>query len=119
VFCIIQLFLAFLKGRLMSDTFKGAIRPLHDRILMKRMENEQKSAGGIYIPDSAQEKTQYGTVVSVGGGRVMDDGSVKPLDLKAGDKIVVGKFSGTEVQVSGQEYLILKEDEVLGVLESD
>ena len=101
----------------MSDTFKGAIKPLHDRILMERMESEQKSSGGIIIPDTAQEKTQYGTVVSTGEGKILDDGTVRPMKLKSGDKVVVGKFSGTEVKVSGKEYLILREDEVLGVVE--
>lgn len=93
------------------------IRPLADRVLIKRLESEQKTAAGIIIPDTAQEKTQLGSVVAVGEGRVAHDGSIKPLTVKAGDTVLFGKFSGTEVKYDGQEYLILKEDEVLGIVQ--
>ena len=102
----------------MSESFKGAIKPLYDRVLVKRLENEQTSAGGIIIPDTAQEKTQYGTIVSAGEGKVANDGSVRALKVKAGDKVVFGKFSGTEVAFGGEEYLILKEEEILGRFEA-
>ncbi|MCK4499805.1 co-chaperone GroES [Candidatus Babeliales bacterium] len=93
------------------------LRPLFDRVLIKRLESEQTSPGGIIIPDTAQEKTQTGTVVSVGTGRVSKDGSVRPLQVKEGNKILFGKFSGSEVKFDGEEYLILREDEILGTLE--
>ena len=93
------------------------IKPLSDRILIKRLESEQKTAAGIIIPDTAQEKTQLGNVISVGDGRVAKDGSKKPLTVKEGDTVLFGKFSGTEVKYDGQEYLILKEDEVLGIVQ--
>lgn len=102
----------------MSQTFKGAIRPLHDRVVIKRVENEQISAGGIYIPDTAQEKTQLGTVIAAGTGKVFNDGTIRPLNVKSGDKVIFGKFSGTEVSYSGEDFLILREDEILGLLES-
>jgi chaperonin GroES len=101
----------------MSEKFKGAIKPLHDRVLVKRLENEQMSAGGIIIPDTAQEKTQYGTVVSIGEGKTLNDGTVKKLNVKEGDRIIFGKFSGTEVKLTGKEFLILREDEILGRIE--
>jgi chaperonin GroES len=93
------------------------IRPLNDRVLVKRLESEQKTAGGIIIPDTAQEKTQYATVIAVGEGRVINDGTTRPLKIQKGDKILFGKFSGTEVKFSGEEFLILREDELLGVVE--
>ena len=94
------------------------LRPLHDRIVVKRMEEtEQKSAGGIVIPDSAKEKPQEGEVIAVGSGKRTDEGKVLPLDVKAGDKILFGKYSGSEVKIDGQEYIIMREDEVLGVIE--
>jgi chaperonin GroES len=102
----------------MSEKFKGAIKPMYDRVLVKRLENKQKSAGGIIIPDTAQEKTQYGTVVAAGEGKLVADGSLRPLKVKAGDCVIFGKFSGTEVAVSGEEFLILREEEILGRLES-
>jgi chaperonin GroES len=102
----------------MSEKFKGAIRPLYDRVLVKRLESEQKSAGGIIIPDTAQEKTQYGTVVAAGEGKLNADGSIRPLRVGQGDQIIFGKFSGTEVKYSGEEFLILREEEILGKLEA-
>jgi len=92
-------------------------RPLHDRVLVRRVEAEAKTAGGIIIPDTAQEKPQEGEVVSVGTGARADDGKVTPLDVKAGDKILFGKWSGTEVKIDGEELLIMKETDVMGVIE--
>ncbi len=93
------------------------IRPLQDRIIVLRIEEEETSAGGIIIPDTAKEKPQEGKVVAVGKGKVADDGKVLKLDVKKGDRILFGKYSGSEVSVSGTEYLIMREDDVLGVLE--
>ena len=101
----------------MSENFQGAIRPLYDRVLVKRLESEQKSAGGIIIPDTAQEKTQYGTVVAAGEGKLLNDGSVRALKIAKGDRVLFGKFSGTEVKLAGDEFLILREEEILGKLE--
>lgn len=92
------------------------IKPLYDKILIKRLESEQKTASGIIIPDTAQEKTQLGTVISVGDGRVSSDGTKRPLIVKEGNTIIFGKYSGTDVKYNGEEYLILKEDEVLGIV---
>jgi chaperonin GroES len=92
-------------------------RPLHDRILIKRIEEKETVKGGIIIPDSAKEKPQEGEVVAVGGGKKEKDGKVVPLDVKAGDRILFGKYSGTDIKIDNEEYLILKEEEVLGVLE--
>ena len=94
------------------------IRPLADRLIVKRVdEQEQKSAGGIIIPDTAKEKPQEGKVVAVGRGKLNDDGKVIPLDVKAGDRILFGKYSGSEIKIDGNEYLILREDEILAILE--
>ena len=93
------------------------IRPLHDRILVKRIEEEAKSKGGIIIPDTAKEKPQEGKVIAVGNGKVNDDGQLKPLDVHKGDRILFGKYSGTEIQLEGEEHLIIREDDVLAVLE--
>ncbi len=93
-------------------------RPLHDRVLVRRVTQEEKSAGGIIIPDTAQEKPQEGKVIAVGGGRISDDGSVHKLDVSAGDMILFGKWSGTEVKVDGEELLIMKESDVLGIIET-
>ncbi len=94
------------------------IRPLQDRLLVKRLEKDDKSKGGIIIPDTAKEKPQEGEVVAVGKGKVGDDGKVVPLDVKKGDKILFSKYAGTEVKIDGQEVLIMREDDVLGVLEA-
>jgi chaperonin GroES len=95
------------------------IRPLADRLIVKRIETaEQKSAGGIIIPDTAKEKPQEGKVVAVGKGKINDDGKVTPLDIKAGDRILFGKYSGSEIKIDGEEHLILREDDVLGVVEA-
>ncbi len=93
------------------------VTPLYDRILIKRVEGEDKTAGGIIIPDTAKEKTQIGVAVSVGNGKLNDDGSIRPMNVKVDDKILFGKFSGVEVSFGGQDYLILREDEVLGIVE--
>ena len=93
------------------------IRPLQDRVIVERVEEEERTKGGLIIPDSAKEKPQEGKVVSVGKGKMGEDGKVTPLDVKAGDKILFGKYSGTEVKLSGEEYLIMREDDILGVIE--
>jgi len=93
------------------------IRPLHDRILVKRVEEQEVKKGGIIIPDTAKEKPQEGKVIAVGNGKVTDEGKKIPLDVKAGDRILFGKYSGSEVKVEDEEYLILREEDVLGILE--
>ncbi len=93
-----------------------AFRPLHDRVLVRRVEKKKKTAGGIIIPDTAQEKPQEGEVVSVGTGTRADDGTVTALDVKAGDKILFGKWSGTEVKIDGEDLLIMKESDILGIV---
>jgi chaperonin GroES len=93
-------------------------RPLHDRILIERIEEKESIKGGIIIPDSAKEKPQEGEVIAVGGGKKNEEGKVFPLDVKAGDRILFGKYSGTEIKIEERDYLILKEDEVLGVIET-
>jgi chaperonin GroES len=92
------------------------VKPLRDRVLVRRIEKEEEKVGGIIIPDSAKEKPTEAEVVAVGSGRVLEDGKRVPLDIKAGDKVLVGKWSGTDVKIDGEEYLILKEEEILGVL---
>ena len=94
------------------------IRPLQDRVIIKRMEEEKMSSGGIVIPDSATEKPIKGEVVAVGNGLVLDNGEIRPLDLKVGDKVLFGKYSGTEVKLDGEELLVMKEDDVMAVLEA-
>ena len=93
------------------------VRPLHDRILVKRLEEEATTKGGIIIPDTAKEKPVEGEVIAVGSGKVTDKGEVRPLAVKKGDRILFGKYSGTEIKIEGVEHLILREDEVLGVIE--
>jgi chaperonin GroES len=93
------------------------IRPLHDRVLVERMEEKEVRKGGIIIPDTAKEKPQEGKVIAVGNGKVGDDGKKIPLDVKAGDKILFGKYSGSEVKIEEQEYLILREEDILAILE--
>jgi chaperonin GroES len=93
------------------------IRPLHDRIIVKRMEEQEVKKGGIIIPDSAKEKPQEGKVIAVGNGKIAEDGKRIPLDVKAGDKILFGKYSGSEVKVDDEEYLILREEDVLAIME--
>jgi chaperonin GroES len=93
------------------------IRPLHDRILVRREEEKEAKKGGIIIPDSAKEKPQEGTIIAVGNGRVTDDGKKVPLDVRAHDRILFGKYSGSEVKIDDEEYLIMKEEDVLAILE--
>ncbi len=94
------------------------VRPLHDRILIKRIEEQETMKGGIIIPDTAKEKPQEGEVIAVGNGKKTEDGKLIALDVKAGDRILFGKYSGTEIKIDDQEFLILREEEVLGVIES-
>jgi chaperonin GroES len=94
------------------------VRPLHDRIIVQRIEEGEQKVGGIIIPDTAKEKPQQGKVIAAGSGKAKDDGKRIPLDVKAGDLILFGKYSGQEIKLDGQEYLIMREDEVLGVLEN-
>ena len=98
---------------------KNKIRPLQDRIIVERIEGDEKTASGLYIPDSAKEKPQQGRVVSIGKGKVREDGTVQPLDLKEGDKILFGKYSGTEIKIDGNEHLIMHQEDILGILESN
>ena len=92
-------------------------RPLHDRLLVKRVEAEEKSKGGIIIPETAKEKPIEGRVIAVGNGKVLENGTTRKLEVKAGDRVLFGKYSGTEIKVEGDEHVILREDEVLGILE--
>jgi len=96
----------------------STIRPLQDRVLIRRIKEEEKSKGGIIIPDTAKEKPVEGMVVATGSGKVLKNGKVRPLDVKKGDRILFGKYSGTEVKIDGEEHLILREDDILGVIES-
>ena len=94
-----------------------AIRPLHDRVLVRRNEEEATSAGGIILTDSAKEKPAEGEVIACGNGKILDNGELRALDLKKGDKVLFGKYSGTEVKVSGDDFLVLREDDIMGVIE--
>ncbi len=93
------------------------IRPLQDRLIVKRIEEETRTAGGLIIPDTAKEKPQMGEVVAAGNGKKTDDGKVLPLDVKVGDKVLFGKYAGTEIKVEGKEFLMMREDDILGVVE--
>ena len=94
------------------------IRPLHDRVIVKRMEEERVSAGGIVIPDSATEKPVRGEVIAAGNGKILENGSVRPIAVTAGDKVLFGKYSGTEVKVDGEELLVMREEDIMGVIEA-
>jgi chaperonin GroES len=94
------------------------IRPLHDRVIVKRLEEERTSPGGIVIPDTAAEKPIQGKIIAVGKGKILENGEVRPLDVKVGDKILFGKYSGTEVKVDGEELLVMREEDVVAVIES-
>ena len=94
------------------------IRPLHDRIIVKRLEEERKTASGIVIPDTAAEKPDQGEVLAIGKGKVLEDGKVRPIDLKVGDRVLFGKYSGQAVKVKGEELLVIREEDVMGVLEA-
>ncbi len=93
------------------------IRPLHDRIIVERLEEETKTAGGLIIPDTAKEKPQQGKIIAVGKGKKTEDGKVLPLDVKVGDKVLFGKYSGTDIKLDGKEFLMMREDDILGVVE--
>lgn len=93
------------------------IRPLQDRIIVERLEEETKTAGGLIIPDTAKEKPQQGKVIAVGKGKKTEDGKVLPLDVKVGDKVLFGKYAGTDIKIDGQEFLMMREDDILGVVE--
>ena len=95
-----------------------SIRPLRDRVIVRRVEEQEQVRGGIYIPDTAKEKPQEGEVIAAGNGRILDNGSKVELDVKAGDRVLFGKYAGTEIKLDGEEYLILREDDILGVIES-
>ena len=91
-------------------------RPLHDRVIVKRVEEEDKTAGGIIIPDAAKEKPQQGKVIAVGKGKILENGKVSPLDVKKGDRILFGKYSGQEIKIDGEEHLIMREDDILAII---
>jgi chaperonin GroES len=93
------------------------IRPLHDRVIVRRLDEERKTPGGIVIPDTAKEKPVQGEVVAIGTGKILEDGKVRPLDVKVGDKILFGKYSGTEVKVGAEELLVMREEDIMGVVE--
>jgi chaperonin GroES len=95
------------------------IRPLYDRIVVKRIEEQEQKVGGLYIPDSAKEKPQEGEVMAVGKGKRLEDGTVVPLDVQVGDRILFGKYSGSDIKMGSDEYMIMREDEVLGILETE
>lgn len=95
-----------------------SIRPLHDRVLIQRIEEEQQARGGIIIPDTAKEKPQQGKVIATGDGKINEDGTRRPLDVKPGDQVLFGKYSGSEVKIDDQEYLIMREDEILGIFKT-
>ena len=94
-----------------------AIRPLHDRVIVKRVKEEEKTKGGIIIPDTAKEKPVEGKVIAVGNGKITDDGKVRKLEVKAGDRVLFGKYSGTEVKIDGEEYFILREEDIVGIID--
>lgn len=100
----------------MRERYPMSFRPLHDRVLVRRVEAEEKTAGGIIIPDSAKEKPAEGVIVSVGSGARAENGTITPLDVKAGDRVLFGKWSGTEIKVAGEDLLIMKESDILGVI---
>ncbi len=93
------------------------IRPLHDRVIVRRLEEERKTAGGIVIPDTAAEKPVRGEVIAVGNGKILENGDTRPLDVKVGDKVLFGKYSGTEVKVDGEELVVMREDDIMAVFE--
>ncbi len=92
------------------------VRPLHDRVLVKRFDEEEKTKGGIFIPDNAKEKPIQGEIIAVGTGRVAEDGKIRPLDVKKGDRVLFGKYAGTEIKIEGEEFLMMREEDILGVL---
>ena len=103
---------------MISEESDRKIRPLHDRIIVKRLEEERRTASGIVIPDTAAEKPDQGEVIAVGNGKVLEDGKIRPVDLKIGDKVLFGKYSGQTVKVKGEELLVMREEDVMGVVEA-
>jgi chaperonin GroES len=93
------------------------VRPLHDRVLVKRLPEEEKSKGGIIIPDTAKEKPAQGEIIAVGTGRVAEDGKIRPLDVKKGDKVLFGKYAGNEIKINGDEFLMMREEDILGIIQ--
>ena len=93
------------------------IRPLHDRVVVKRLEEERKTASGIVIPDTAAEKPDTGEIIAVGNGKILEDGKVRPLDIKVGDRVLFSKYAGTEIKIEGEEHLMMREEDILGVIE--
>ena len=93
------------------------IRPLHDRVVVKRLEEERTSAGGIVLPDSATEKPSEGEIIAAGNGKLLDNGEIRALDVKVGDKVLFGKYSGNEVKIDGEDYIVMREDDIMGVIE--
>ncbi len=102
---------------LFSEEKTMNIRPLHDRLIVKRFDEEEKTKGGIIIPDNAKEKPQQGEVIAVGSGKVLEDGKKAPLEVKKGDRVLFGKYSGTEIKIDGTEYLMMREEDILGIVE--
>jgi chaperonin GroES len=100
-----------------EEIVKMKIRPLHDRVIVKRIEEEEKTKGGIIIPDTAKEKPSEGKVVAVGKGKLLENGTVQPLEVKKGDKILFGKYAGTDVKIEGAEHLIMREDDIIAIIE--
>lgn len=100
-----------------STNTSVGVRPLHDRILVRRMAEEEKTAGGLYIPDTAKEKPQRGEIVAAGKGRVTEDGKTLPLEVRVGDQVLFGKYSGTELKLGGHEYLMMREEDILGIIQ--
>ena len=100
-----------------EEHWRMKLRPLHDRVVVKRVDEEQKTAGGIIIPDTAKEKPQQGRVLAVGRGRILEDGKVVPLMVKAGDLVLFSKYAGTDIKIEGEEHLIMREDDILAILE--
>ncbi len=94
------------------------VRPLHDRVIVRRLDEEEKSAGGIIIPDTAKEKPIQGEIIAAGKGKILENGDVRPLDVKPGDRVIFSKYAGTEIKLDGEEYLMMREDDILGVIES-
>ena len=94
-----------------------SIRPLHDRVLVRRIEDETTSPGGIVIPDSAKEKPAQGEIIAAGNGKILENGDIRPLDVKVGDRVLFGKYAGTEVKVEGEELLVMREDDIVGVID--
>jgi chaperonin GroES len=96
---------------------KMKVRPLHDRVIVKRIEEEETTKGGIIIPDTAKEKPSEGKVIAVGNGKLLDNGKLQPLEVKAGDKVLFGKYAGTDIKVDGEEHLIMREDDIIAIIE--